>query len=113
MPNTPYMNGMSNRDDAPDDLIVSDPEIMGGTPCIEGTRLTVYAVAARIRGGETIAELFDLNSCTHANSAPTTSHCYVTSVSHASSCLSLSRSRRVQWRLMRPRRELRVACQGR
>ena len=42
-----------------DDLILSDPEIMGGTPCIKGTRLTVYVVAARIRGGETVAELLD------------------------------------------------------
>lgn len=41
------------------ELIVIDPEIMGGTPCIRGTRLTVYAVAARIRGGETVAELLD------------------------------------------------------
>ena len=41
------------------DLILEDPEIMGGTPCIKGTRITVYAVAARIRGGETVAELFD------------------------------------------------------
>lgn len=41
------------------DLIVSDPEIMGGTPCIKGTRLTVYAVAARIRGGETVEELLE------------------------------------------------------
>jgi len=42
-----------------DDLILSDPEIMGGTPCIKGTRLTVYSVAARIRGGETIAEYIE------------------------------------------------------
>lgn len=42
-----------------DQLILSDPEIMGGTPCIRGTRLTVYAVAARIRGGESVAELLD------------------------------------------------------
>ena len=41
------------------ELIVSDPEIMGGTPCIKGTRLTVYAVAARIRGGETVEELLE------------------------------------------------------
>lgn len=40
-------------------LILSDPEIMGGTPCIRGTRLTVYAVAARIEGGETVAELLE------------------------------------------------------
>lgn len=40
-------------------LILSDPEIMGGTPCIRGTRLTVYAVAARLYGGDTLAELID------------------------------------------------------
>ena len=40
-----------------DQLILSDPEIMGGAPCIAGTRLTVYAVRARIRSGESVAEL--------------------------------------------------------
>ena len=40
-----------------DQLIVSNPEVMGGTPCLKGTRLTVYAVRARIKGGETVAEL--------------------------------------------------------
>ena len=39
------------------DLIRVDPEIMGGTPCIAGTRITVYAIAARFNGGETIEEL--------------------------------------------------------
>jgi uncharacterized protein (DUF433 family) len=38
--------------------ILSDPAIMGGTPCIRGTRLTVYAVAARLRV-ETAADLID------------------------------------------------------
>lgn len=42
-----------------DDLISVDPEIMGGTPCIKGTRLTVYIVAARIRGGESVAILIE------------------------------------------------------
>ena len=42
-----------------DPLILSDPEIMGGTPCIKGTRLTVYAVAARLNGGDTVAELIE------------------------------------------------------
>ncbi len=39
------------------DLIRIDPEIMGGTPCIAGTRITVYAIAARFNGGETVEEL--------------------------------------------------------
>ena len=30
---------------------------MGGAPCIVGTRLTVDAVSARSRGGESVAEL--------------------------------------------------------
>ncbi|NNG04426.1 MAG: DUF433 domain-containing protein [Inquilinus sp.] len=34
--------------------IVSDPDILGGTPVIRGTRLTVYAVLARLKGGETV-----------------------------------------------------------
>ena len=38
-----------------DDLIRIDPEIMGGTPCLAGTRITVYAIAARL-GSETAAE---------------------------------------------------------
>jgi uncharacterized protein (DUF433 family) len=38
-------------------LILEDPEIMGGTPCIRGTRITVYAVAGRLNGGETVGEL--------------------------------------------------------
>ena len=41
------------------DLIISDPEILGGTPCIVTTRLPVYAVAARLRAGETAASIFD------------------------------------------------------
>jgi uncharacterized protein (DUF433 family) len=40
-------------------FILEDPEIMGGTPCIRGTRITVYAVAARLADGETVAELLD------------------------------------------------------
>lgn len=40
----------------PNDIIHSDPEIMGGTPCIKGTRMTVYAVEARLRA-DTIEQL--------------------------------------------------------
>ena len=31
---------------------------MGGTPCLRGTRLSIYAVKARIAGGESVSELF-------------------------------------------------------
>ena len=37
-------------------LIHSDPDIMGGTPCIRGTRITVYAIAARMET-ESVDEL--------------------------------------------------------
>ena len=42
-----------------DHLILSDPAIMGGTPCIRGTRITVYAIAARANGGDPIPEILD------------------------------------------------------
>lgn len=38
--------------DARDRYIVSDPDILGGTPVIAGTRLTVYAVLGRLQGGD-------------------------------------------------------------
>ena len=41
------------------DLIVSDPEIMGGAACIRGTRIPVHVIAARITGGESMAELLE------------------------------------------------------
>ena len=41
------------------ELIISDPEILGGTPCIVGTRLPVYAVAARFHAGEPVTEIID------------------------------------------------------
>lgn len=37
--------------------VVSDPDILGGTPVIAGTRLTVYAVLGRMRSGETVDDL--------------------------------------------------------
>lgn len=50
---------MSYKERMSNDLILSDPEIMGGTPCIRGTRITVYAIEARFNGGETVAELIE------------------------------------------------------
>ena len=40
-----------------EDLIARDPEILGGTPWIRGTRLNVYAIAARLTGTETAEDI--------------------------------------------------------
>ncbi len=37
--------------------IVSDPEILGGTPVIKGTRMTVYSVLGRLLDGDSIDDL--------------------------------------------------------
>ncbi len=37
--------------------ITSDADILGGTPVIRGTRLTVYAILARLQGGDTVDDL--------------------------------------------------------
>lgn len=42
---------------ARDEYLASDPEILGGTPVIRGTRLSVYAVLGRLEGGDSIADL--------------------------------------------------------
>jgi uncharacterized protein (DUF433 family) len=42
---------------ARDAHLVSDTGILGGTPVIRGTRLTVYSVLGRLDGGDTIADL--------------------------------------------------------
>lgn len=38
-------------------LVERNPEILGGTPVIAGTRLNIYAIAARLEGGESLEEL--------------------------------------------------------
>lgn len=48
-----YVAIMSN------DIIQIDPHVLGGTPCIRGTRLSVYIVAGRFKSGETAKEIFD------------------------------------------------------
>lgn len=40
-----------------DAYIVSDPNILGGTPVIRGTRMTVYSVLGRLQDGDSIGEL--------------------------------------------------------
>jgi len=46
---------------AREDYIVADPEIMGGTPVLRGTRMTVYAILGRLDGGDTIADIIEDN----------------------------------------------------
>ena len=43
--------------EARDRHIVSDAEILGGTPVIAGTRLTVHAVLGRLQDGDTVDDL--------------------------------------------------------
>ena len=45
--------------EARDRYIKSNPEILGGTPVIDGTRIPVYAVLGRLRHGDTIEDLHD------------------------------------------------------
>jgi uncharacterized protein (DUF433 family) len=40
-------------------FIAIDADILGGTPCIKGTRVTVYAIAARAAGGEAVEEIIE------------------------------------------------------
>jgi uncharacterized protein (DUF433 family) len=40
-----------------DRLIVEDEAILGGTPVIRGTRITVYSILGRLAGGDTVADL--------------------------------------------------------
>lgn len=42
---------------ARDRYIASDPDILGGTPVIAGTRLTVYSILGRLQGGDTVDDL--------------------------------------------------------
>ena len=45
--------------EARDRFIASHSDILGGTPVIDGTRITVYAVLGRLQGGDTINELLE------------------------------------------------------
>jgi uncharacterized protein (DUF433 family) len=44
---------------AREDLIEANSEIMGGTPVVKGTRITVYSVLGRLTGGDTIEDILD------------------------------------------------------
>ena len=43
------------------DHIEVNADIMGGTPVIRGTRMTVYAVLGRLDHGETVEDILDDN----------------------------------------------------
>ena len=45
--------------EARDRYITSDADILGGTPVIAGTRITVYAVLGRLQDGDTVEDLVD------------------------------------------------------
>ena len=52
----PLRNATAYRD-ARDRHIVSDPEILGGTPVIRGTRISVYSVLGRLQNGDDLEDL--------------------------------------------------------
>lgn len=46
---------------ARDAYIEVDPDIMGGTPVLRGTRITVYSVLGRLSGGDSIEDILEDN----------------------------------------------------
>ena len=46
---------------AREDFVHVDPDIMGGTPVLRGTRMTVYSVLGRIDGGDSIEDVLEDN----------------------------------------------------
>jgi len=46
---------------ARDDHVEINPDIMGGTPVLRGTRMTVYSVLGRFNDGESIDDILDDN----------------------------------------------------
>jgi uncharacterized protein (DUF433 family) len=43
----------------PASVIVSDPEILGGTPCFRGTRVPVDSLIDYLEAGDTLDEFLD------------------------------------------------------
>lgn len=46
---------------ARDRYIAIDPAIMGGTPVLRGTRMTVYSVLGRLSGGDSVEDILEDN----------------------------------------------------
>jgi uncharacterized protein (DUF433 family) len=40
-------------------MIVSDPKVMGGKPVVEGTRITVDSILEKLAAGESIEQILD------------------------------------------------------
>jgi uncharacterized protein (DUF433 family) len=45
--------------DSPVDVIIKDPEILGGTPVFKGTRVPFQTLLDYLEGGETLDEFLD------------------------------------------------------
>ena len=46
---------------AREDFVEINPDIMGGTPVLRGTRMTVYSVLGRLEGGDSVDEILEDN----------------------------------------------------
>lgn len=46
---------------AREDFVETNPEIMGGTPVLRGTRMTVYSVLGRLDGGDSVDDILEDN----------------------------------------------------
>lgn len=46
---------------AREDFVEINPDIMGGTPVLRGTRITVYSVLGRLDGGDSVDDILDDN----------------------------------------------------
>jgi uncharacterized protein (DUF433 family) len=43
----------------PEDLIVSNPNVMMGKPVVKGTRITVELILTKLAGGETVEQILE------------------------------------------------------
>ncbi len=58
----PFLRGANKRMrrlEAARDMVVSDPDILGGTPVLRGTRVPVYDVAACVASGSSTEHILD------------------------------------------------------
>lgn len=55
------MDGLEHTRRIAEPRIIRDDAILGGTPVIRGTRITVYSVLSRIEGGDSLDDLVQDN----------------------------------------------------